>query len=134
MIAEGMFSLLSGLAGVSTLVGDRIYPAIVPTGAPMPAVTWQIMTARKVQQGLTTRMPRPLLVQIEAWGSTYLEAATVRDALIEGLNMQLAGLELPGGLILRGAFFETPLDFYAEGDEQYRLGAEFCMHFQFPAN
>lgn len=133
MIAEGIFALLSQQGGVAALVGNRIYPMLLPTGPTMPAITWQVVAGQKTMQGLTTRMPKTLLVQIESWGDTYLEADGVRAALIQALDMKNAQMQLTGGLVLRGAFFVQPLDFYAGENELYRLGAEFHLQFQFPA-
>lgn len=133
MIAEGIFSLLSQQGGVAALVGDRIYPMLLPTGPKMPAITWQVASGQKTTQGLTTRMPKTLLVQMHSWGDTYLEADGVRGALIKALDMKNTQLQLPGGLVLRGAFFVQPIDFFAGESELYSLGAEFHLQFQFPA-
>lgn len=133
MIAEGIFSLLSQQGGVAALVGARIYPMVLPTGPTMPAITWQIAAGQKTTQGLTTRMPKTLLVQMDSWGDTYLEADGVRGALIKALDMKNTQMQLPGGMILRGAFFVQPIDFFAGENELYRLGAEFHLQFQFPA-
>lgn len=129
---EGLFPLFSQDAGVSAVVGDRIYPMLLPTGgATMPAITWQIV-AGQTKPGLTTRGMQRWRLQVDCWGKTYLDASNARKAVIKLLDLRNA--QLSDGTFLQAAVFIQPIDFYSGGDELYRLGAEFYLYFNFPAS
>jgi hypothetical protein len=131
MIEAGLFALFSQDAGVSAIVADRIYPILLPTGAIMPAITWQIV-AGQTTPGLTTRGMQRWRLQVDCWSkASYLEAASIRSAVIQLLNLRNA--QLVDGTYLQAAVFIQPIDFFSGGDELFRCGAEFYLYFHFPA-
>lgn len=129
MIEAGLFTLFSQDAGVSAVVGDRIYPMLLPTSVRMPAITWQIV-AGQTKPGLKTRGMQRWRLQVDCWGKTYLDAANARKAVIKLLDLHNA--QLSDGTYLQAAVFIQPIDFYSGGDELFRLGAEFYLYFHFP--
>jgi hypothetical protein len=130
MIETGLFALFSADAGVSAAVGDRIYPVLLPTGAVMPAITFQIVSGQ-TKPGLKTRGLQRWRLQVDCWGESYLDAATAREAVVKLLDMHNATLS--DGTRLQAAIFIQPIDFYAGENELYRCGAEFYLYFHFPA-
>lgn len=129
MIEAGLFTLLSQDPGVSAVVGNRIYPMLLPTGSARPAITWQIV-AGQTKPGLDTRGIHRWMFQFDCWGDAYLDAAQARDALIKALDLRNA--QLSDGTYLQAAVFIQPLSFYSDENELFRLGAEFYMYFHFP--
>lgn len=130
MIAAGLFTLLSQNPAVSALVGNRVYPVILPPGGVMPAITYQIVSGQ-TKPGLKTRGLQRWRLQVDCWGESYLDAATVREVVVRLLDMQNATLS--DGTRLQAAIFIQPIDFYAGENELYRCGAEFYLYFHFPA-
>jgi Protein of unknown function (DUF3168) len=130
VIENNLFTLLSGNSLIASLVGDRIYPVILPTGFRPPGISYQIVSGQ-VKAGFTTRGVQRWRLQVDCWSkAAYLEAATVRDAVRRALDVTNA--QFADGTVLLGAFFIQPIDFFAGENELYRCGAEFYLHFQFP--
>lgn len=80
-IESVLYSLLVGDATVGGLVGTRVYPAIVPQNASLPATTYQQLSGVREHtcagpQGMAS--PR---FQINCWADTYAEARTLSDAV-----------------------------------------------------
>jgi hypothetical protein len=86
---SGVVTYLLARDGLTGLVGQRIYPLLVPkstAGGNYPAVTYQTVTQPNVHSldgvsGLA--YPR---VQFVAWAQTYAAAMSVRDALCDALD------------------------------------------------
>lgn len=130
MIEVGLFTLLSHDPGISGLVASRVYPVILPPGATMPAITYQVVSGQ-TKPGLTTRGMQRWRLQVDCWGESYLDAATARKAVVKLLDMH--NVTLSDGTRLQAAIFIQPIDFYAGENELYRCGAEFYLYFHFPA-
>ncbi len=129
MIGPGLFTLLSTEPTISNLVADRIYPLLLPTGSAtdqadsvtMPAVTYQIVGGSS-QPTLTERGFQKVRVQLDCWGSDYLSADLVRDAVTTFLSGKR--FTLADGTLVSFQYI-NPIDFYASGDELFRCGVEF---------
>lgn len=85
-VETGIFKLLSGNAAVSSLVGTRIYPLIVPEGATFPSVVYQrIDTARNAntfQNGAELPVAR---FQLTCWAENFADAAALEKAVRQTL-------------------------------------------------
>lgn len=108
MLEEALFSYLTGYAGLSALIGTRLYPVQFPQGVTLPAMTYQQVSSPEVYShdgysGL--RSPR---FQFTCRGSTYLEAKQVAAQLKAALR-GYAGL-MAGSVNVRGARIENEID------------------------
>ena len=85
MIDVAMDTRLKAVAGLTALVGQRIYPILLPHNATFPAVTHQQISGPRV----TRLNSDPGVVegrwQVDSWGETHMSAllvaAQVRAAL-----------------------------------------------------
>lgn len=85
MIEEGLYTKLSGTAGITALVGSRIYSTRLPQGATLPAITFQrISTTRDIHHGGPVQGAEAFF-QISCWAATPKAgkeiAAAVRAAV-----------------------------------------------------
>lgn len=127
-IATALFAHLSADAGVSALVGDRIYPQRKPQDAPLPAVVWHTIDTPRVNThgdapgDDTLAHPR---IQFDALSedrdgvSGYDEACAITTALrlaLHGFRGDMAGLAV-GGVLAWNTF-----DGYDETPDR------FCRH------
>lgn len=74
MIEADLVALLKNTAGVTAIVGTRIYPAPAPESATLPNVTWQQIadTPARVADGvLNLRRSR---FQVDVWADSALVA------------------------------------------------------------
>ena len=91
-IVEGtLVWLLLNNAGVTAMVGDRVYPFNSPASAPLPKVTyWRWDTDRDVEVGgFTNDGPTGVAVArffVDAWADSRLTAVNVAAAVRRAVN------------------------------------------------
>jgi hypothetical protein len=85
MLEAGLFSLLSTDAGVSALVGTRIYPDIGPPDNPTyPYITYSDIAAHS-EYALDGAEARDRLIQFDVWAATKANGTQVLTALRNAL-------------------------------------------------
>ena len=80
-INEALYSYLSGYAGLTALISNRIYPDILPQNTPYPAITYQKISENEID---TFNQPTTLMVpiyQFSCWGSTRSSSEAVSKQL-----------------------------------------------------
>jgi hypothetical protein len=88
MIETNLFALLSSIHAVASLTspgGCRLYPLLIPEDSPLPAVDYAVVTG-VASPTFTSRSTMRYRVEINCWAATYLEAATLRTAIMQGLD------------------------------------------------
>lgn len=87
-----LYSHLSGNGGVAAVVGNRIYPLVLPQEGTLPAVRYQLIS----REELHVRPPAPLLVtrryQVDGFAQSYATVKTLETALrtaLYGFNKQV---------------------------------------------
>lgn len=87
MIEETVFTRLSTFAGLTALVGNRIYPMILPQGAVYPAVTYQRVSTypRESCMGEDAGLARAR-IQVTAWAATFTGSKEVADQVRQALQ------------------------------------------------
>lgn len=107
MIEEVLFTRLSNFANLTSLVGARIYPVIMPQGATKPAVTYQLISApREIASVRDPGMVRSRY-QFMAWAATNLAARAVIKQVRLALERYSSG-------DMANAFIETEYDVFDE--------------------
>lgn len=111
-------ALLMADAPFAALIGGRIYPGKLPQEQTMPALTYSIISGGSTvttdgADGLAN--PR---VQIDSWGSDYLQMVNAFDAVRKILN----GHSGPG---IQGIFLVARRDLYDNEPALYRRSADF---------
>lgn len=118
MVESSFYNALSSAPAVSAIVGTRIYPLLVPTDSPLPAIDYSII-AGSTTGTFSTRGPSKLRVEVNCWGTTYGDAVTLRAAVIDAI-----GLYNDGVMTIR---FLMPHDFFDHDLLQYRACCEFYV-------
>lgn len=81
-IEEELVGMMLGDAGVAGVVGDRVYPLVVPQDAPLPAVTYQeLETAARASAGGDDGR-RESQFGVSVWGESYLAVKAGRRVLL----------------------------------------------------
>lgn len=90
-------SLVADLQGdptIAALIGDRIYPLVVPQDVQLPALAYQVITGSGI---LAHSRPTSLAnkrIQVACVGAEYADAAILADAIValyRGFKGQLGG-------------------------------------------
>jgi hypothetical protein len=94
-IETALFGYLSTYAGLTALVGTRVYPLNLPPKPTLPAVTYQKVSGARIRtMGNTNLGGRPRF-QLTAWADTYAGAKDVAaqlQAALEGYNGVMGGV------------------------------------------
>lgn len=109
---QALFNYLSTFAGLTALIGTRVYPRVLPQNPTYPAVTYQRVSSTRMRT-----MGAPLLgaeprIQFTIWAETHLAAraiATQLRAALEGYTGTMGGA---GGVDVLGAQEQNDLDDY----------------------
>lgn len=83
---------LAAQAGLTALVGTRIYCPRIPEGAALPALAFFVRGGHKIQSVPTVFPPS---FQVDCWGSTLIAAREVYGALCDCLEAHWA-FPVPG--------------------------------------
>ena len=119
---EGLVAYLTGNAGVSALVSDRVGPAPLPQDSEQPAVTYQIIsrTAQYTHRG-PAGLTRPR-IQVDCWSTTYSES----QQLAEQVRLALSGFRgQMGDVSVSGLFQEGAIDLHEPEANLFRVSMDF---------
>lgn len=91
MSAEAVvYALLSGAGPVTSIVGTRVYPVVLPEGVKPPAVVYGLVSAMQpatVDATSPTHLMRSR-VQVDLVGADFALLRTLRDAVVAALRFQ----------------------------------------------
>jgi hypothetical protein len=74
----GLFTYLSGYAGLAALVGTRIYPLLLPQDPTLPAVTYQRISTPRLFAFEHSFLPHATF-QFDCWASDFSDAKDVAE-------------------------------------------------------
>ncbi len=86
MIEQGIEQRLMADAGVSALVGNRIYPVVLPENCSYPAITYQLITSHETYTNDGPLGEVRARIQIDSWGKRYGQVKAVAQAVRVALN------------------------------------------------
>lgn len=132
MINLQLIQLLLTQTSITNVVGTRIYPVILPTDSPLPAITLHLITGHS-EPTLDTTGTYQTVIQIDCWGPVngYAQAAQAHDAVVKFLNGYIGTLS--DGTRLLGAIYEGPIDMPDFQTLQIRASGQFRLFWTFPA-
>ncbi len=129
VLEEGIASYLEEYAGLVALIGDRVYPMMIPQGATLPCLTYQrISTPRIVTHdtsGATGDLARPRF-QFDAWATTQKAAKAITDQVRAALNGKTGSIgTAPNNITIRAALAENEVPEYIPDAKLYRSRSDY---------
>jgi hypothetical protein len=92
-----LFQRLTSQTAVSSLIGQRVFPMIAPTGTPLPLVVFQ-RTAVSRPQSLTGNVGNPVVtLQLTTYGTSYTSVKSIARAVrlaVDGWTGTTAGVTI----------------------------------------
>ena len=85
-IETDLYTTLSGNAGVSALVGTRIYPNLVPESAANPCIDYSTVAETRVDTIAGVSDMRRSMMQISCHADTYAAAKGLAEAVFSALD------------------------------------------------
>ena len=118
---------LSTYAGLTALVGTRVYPIKLPQEPAMPSVTYQRIDGPR-ESGMTQEhgMAHPR-IQVDSWASTYGGAKAVAEQVRTALERWSNSGTTPEIL---DSFIEGDTDLYESEVELYRVSMDFLIWYR----
>jgi len=127
VIDEGIIAYLKSLAGITALVGDRVYGMRIPQGATLPCINVQrISTPRIVtmdSSGATGDLISPRF-QINAWALTQASTKAIADAVRAGLHGKTGSI---GGVTISAALANEEAPTWEPDGELYRCRSDYLV-------
>lgn len=118
---EAIRAELVAAAGVTALVGQRLYPMLLPQGATLPAIVLTAVSDVPLNavEGLPAERLREVRLQVDAYATTYLVAHQVAEAV----NLVVAALNRHDLSAQR----EGSEDLYDDEAQLFRVSADFTV-------
>lgn len=110
-LEEALRTVLVGDAGVSALVGTRVYPLVIPNGASYPAIAYQTIGREMSQTQSGAISPEDARIQLTCVCTSYAGA----KSLMEAIRNAVDGKDISGMTV----FVESVRDDYAESGKAY---------------
>lgn len=126
MIEQGIYNLLAGNAGLTAIVGDRIYPVVVPEPTVYPCLSYTGITSSSAYT-FDRRSHDTKRIQFDAWATSYSDAKSILHALKLALDT-LSGT-LSDGTRLLAAFSDQEIDHFESDGRIYRSLAEYTFEY-----
>jgi len=102
-VEAGIFARLSGQAGVTNLVGKRIYGGIAPQDSTMPHITYFKVSEYQPHSMIVDSGPIRPRIQVDIWSTGYGQSKAIARAVRTALQ-DYSGTT--GGITFQRIFFE----------------------------
>lgn len=129
-LEEALYSYLSGYAGLSSLVSNRVYPVLLPQDCQLPAVTYQRVSGPRVHcQGGDPGIAHPR-IQVSCWAVTYSAARSIAAQVIAALQDFTGTMGGTGGVTVQASFLDDDADLYDPETQTYHVPVDFVIWHQ----
>lgn len=120
---------LSNFAGLTALVGTRIFASRLPQEVTLPAVSLFRIT-RSNADARVSGQDGPLthgIVQVDSWALSYNAAKDVADQVRAALS-RWSGTHL--GLVVQQGFIENEQDFYEDDTKIFHIAQDYDVWYE----
>ncbi len=120
---------LAGFAGLSALVGTRIYPNFIPEGSTLPAIAYEVISAERESAMGADIGTSHFRIQLTIFATSYsetgqlLDVATQTRLALQRFSGTVAGVEICN------IFIENDLDIYGENVVQFQRIQDYKVSF-----
>ena len=121
-VEEALHSRMKGFAGLTALVGTRIYPLKLPQDPTYPAVTFaKVSGPRERAMGADPGVVRSRH-QVDSWSEDYDEAKSVSEQVRLALQ-RFNGTE--ASVVIHDIYLDNELDLFEPATDTYRTMLDF---------
>lgn len=127
MLGKGIYNLLTTDAGVSALVGNRVFPAVMEQGVTMPAICYTIISAGRISALIQDTDLVETLVQVDCYSETYPQARDVHQA-VRAAMQRYQGTN--AGIVIDDVVVEDERDIREEETKLFRTSVDYLFTFR----
>ena len=125
---------LSGFAGLSALISDRIYPVTLPQNVEMPAVSYRRVSAERVSaMGADTGLVRARF-QFDCWSGEHEngDSGTFDEAkaVAKQVRLALQRWRNTSGTVVQDTFMIGDQDLHEHDTETYHAALDFEIFYE----
>jgi hypothetical protein len=128
-IEEGLTTFFLATAGITALVGTRVWGSRVKQGSTFPCITKQRISTPRIhthdESGSSGMLARPRF-QIDVWGASEASVKAVADAIRTALNGKVGSLGA-GCISIQAALAEEEVLEYDPETDIYRVRCEYII-------
>lgn len=85
-LEASLFTFLTGAAGVTALVGTRVFPGVIPQGAAQPAIVYAKRSRNRQQLFCGTDGLKQTRVDIDCYATSYRQSVLLANAVTAALE------------------------------------------------
>lgn len=124
-LESGLYSALAADATVSSLVGTRIYPEIMPQDVTYPAISYQRISTVRLNMLSGVDDFTQVRIQIDCWDDNYSDVKTLALAVRDALD----DAKLLGSQVIQHCYMESMQDLsQVDGDRiDRRVSMDFMV-------
>ena len=119
---------LTGFAGLTALVGTRIFPMVMPDTPTFPAVTYHMLSSSSGKGALTDPPLMQAVFQITSWGKSMLSARSVADQVRAALDRYRS--VTINGIKIDDCFYDGDVDLYDTDLKVFYVASDFKIFFR----
>jgi len=129
LIEEALFAHLKAHAGLSALIGTRIYPLVLPQNPTLPAITYQKIS-RVGERAMSSPTPRVARArfQISCWGTSYASVKDVAEQVKAALQDYSGLMGGSGGVQVLDVNVANEQDIYEPDTGIYHLSVDVMIY------
>ena len=127
MFEEGLFTYLSTHAGLSALVGTKIYPQVIQQDTTLPAVTYNLISKNRRQStiGGNYGLVSPIY-EFRCYATTYSQAKNIGEQIKSALLNYSGAI---GSYTVQGCFYVSEFDGYDSETKEFYVSQEFEFYY-----
>lgn len=127
-IRSQIYSRLSGYAGLTALVSTRIYPALIPQGAAMPAVTFTLVSATRPSAFGSDPGRVRARFQVDCWSDQAAGSTSGADLVAEQVRAALQRWRTSSGSPeIFDSFIENSFETYEPETKIHRVSIDIII-------
>ena len=126
-INTALYSRLSSFAGLFALVGNRIYPVLIPESAQLPAVAYSLISTPEIHAmnaDPTINGPR---YQISCRSATFSSAEDVAEQVKLALKDYSGTVE---GIVIQRIFYKDEKHFDEPDTKTFHIAIDFIVWYE----
>lgn len=125
MTGKAIHRILTDFPALSTLIDSRVYPLKRPQNKPLPAVTYQEISAAGDQFCAgSVSLIDTVRMQIDSYAKSYDELRQIDAQIRKALDMRYGIYE---GVIIRMIRYESGRDLYEEDERIYHRSSDYII-------
>jgi hypothetical protein len=120
-IEEAVYTYLLGITAITDIVSTRIYPAVLPQGVDLPALTY-MQISNPVHHDVDIAYPR---MQISSWAENYADVKSLFYAVKEAMQRYKGVMGGASGVKVSQVVFLDSFDAYNQATGIWHIPSDY---------